>query len=113
MVLAVDFSTHQSVSIHAFTFVEPKVDQLFAMHEMLRVSLEQALKHVGKVSHVELVVEVCCCFPEIVANLENGKVGQHGEVVHGVEQAHESQWSKSVMPYIRSRDTIPDSSVQI
>lgn len=61
------------------------MDQLLAMHEMLRVSLEQALKHVGEVSHVEFVVEVCRCFPEVVANLEHGKIGNHGKVVHGVE----------------------------
>lgn len=46
------------------------MNQLLAMHEILRVSLEQALKHVGEVSHVEFVVEVCRCFAEIVANLE-------------------------------------------
>lgn len=40
------------------------------MHEILRVSLEQALKYVGEVSHVELVVEVCRCFPEVVTDLE-------------------------------------------
>lgn len=65
------FSTHQSISVHAFTLVEPKVNQLLAMHEILRVSLEQALKHIGEVSHVEFVVEVCRCFAEIVADLDS------------------------------------------
>ena len=51
--------------------MQPKVNQLLAMHEILRMSLEQALEHIGEVSHIELVVEVCRCFPEIVANLES------------------------------------------
>lgn len=46
------------------------MNQLLAMHEILRMSLEQALKHVGEMSHVEFVVEVCRCFPEIVADLD-------------------------------------------
>lgn len=47
------------------------MNQLLAIHKILWVSLEQALKHVGEVSHVEFVVEVCRCFSEIVANLDD------------------------------------------
>lgn len=62
---------HQSISVHAFTFVQPKVDQLLPLHEILRVGLEQAFEHVREVSYVEFVVKVCRCFAEIGANLGN------------------------------------------
>ena len=42
------------------------------MHEILWVGLEQALKHVCEVSHVEFVVEIRRRFAEIIANLRYG-----------------------------------------
>lgn len=62
-------ATHQSISIHSFAFVQPEVNQLLPTSEVLRVGLQKALEHVREVSHVELVVEVCRRFSEIVANL--------------------------------------------
>lgn len=76
--------THKSISIHAFTFVEPEVNQLFSMHEILRMGLEQTLKDVGEVSHVEFVVEIRRRFAEIVADLRNEARLGRGLI----EQAH-------------------------
>lgn len=49
--------------------MQPQVNQLFPVHEVLGVSLEQSLEHVGKVAHVEFVMEIGRRFAEIVADL--------------------------------------------
>lgn len=49
--------------------MQPEVNQLLPTREVFRVGLQKALEHVGEVSHIELVVEVCRRFAEVVANL--------------------------------------------
>ncbi len=51
--------------------MQPEVNQLLSVHEILRVGLEQTLKYVGEVSHVEFVVKIRRCFAEIIADLRN------------------------------------------
>lgn len=49
--------------------MHPQKHELLRRFELIWLRHEQPLEHVAEVPDVKLVVEVCCCLPEIRSNL--------------------------------------------
>ena len=62
---------YESVTVNALTLVKPKEHKFFRLLKYDWCGHQQALEHVGQMADVKLVVEVCCCFAECLADLNH------------------------------------------
>ena len=67
-----DLETHQSVPVDSLTLMQPQVDKLLPVHEVVGMRLQNTLEDIRDMSHVELVVDIRDRFAEVVVHLVEG-----------------------------------------